>query len=72
MSMNLVTIARLIDTLDEVTALAREVQAEIKACDDVDTLHRRTYPYYRNPKLTATLRRRSMDLTRALAELRRS
>jgi hypothetical protein len=29
------------------------------------------YPYYANPKLTGAIRRKSMDLTRALAEMRR-
>ena len=29
-----------------------------------------TYPYYGNPSLTGELRRRSMDLTRALAAMR--
>ena len=57
--------------LREVHDLCREVKA---LCAEVESAKREAEDaamYFSAPKLTGALRRRSLDLTRALADLRR-
>lgn len=54
--------------LFEVARLAREVARLAEEVMDINA----DSPYRAGPKLTGELRRRSMDLTRALAQLRKS
>lgn len=73
-------LAAVIRLADEVSQLAAQVhKAEVehqrasKTWSDADRETRGPYPYlHASPKTTGELRRRSMDLSRALSELRRS
>jgi hypothetical protein len=61
---------------DEVVNLIREVEKDISVTDRANAVCRKSGDYSNyvsyNGVLRAELRRRSMDLTRALADLRRS
>jgi len=69
MSMSYARVRAVRDLCAEVNHLAALVeQAMTSEEDHFDPTN--SYPYYHQPKLTGELRRRSMDLTRALADLR--
>jgi len=61
MAMNLVNLQRVRRLAGEVESLSHRVQAELTASG-----------YHYGSKTSAELRRRSMDLTRALADLRKA
>lgn len=58
---------RKVQHLNDVAELARRVARLAEEVMDINA----DSPYNAGPKLTGELRRRSMDLTRALAELRK-
>lgn len=65
--MNRATVEKVIRLCDDVKGLAVEV---LQA--DADAQTKGWTPIYYGSKVTGALRRRSMDLTRALAEMRKS
>lgn len=76
MSFSQFNVKRVKQYADEVVMLCREVEADTKRVDAAMELYHKGAPNVSfesyNGVLRAELRRRSMDLTRALADLRKS